>query len=172
MESVKSTYSPFRIAIACFCIVFGLGLLNLGISSMLFRVGVAGDIFDKLNRYEEISSFSVAILFIWGASLILSAKYVVEQDGIHVRHWWRHHYISWEDVVSIHFLTNFGFGYTVSIKVKRGSMWNAKLSLATVGNGHKLGKSIIEAGSTANPNIRFLGAHEYGPPPYGIFTKE
>ena len=169
MKNIKSTYSFLRVFLIGVGLAVGFGLAKLGVTSLLFRAGIAGDVFDRLSRSEEFYTLGVAVFAFWSTSIIVSAQYIVEQEGILVRHWWRKHYILWKDVERIVFQTNFGFGYVVHIK-RNDKMLPVRLVLAGVGNGHKLGKGMIEAATAANPSIHFLGAHEYGPPPYGIFT--
>ena len=167
---VQSTYNASRVLLVTIGIFTGIFIARPGIMSILFRTGIAGNIFDLISRTEEIYFLAIATLLLWTASILLSAHYVVDIDGVRVKHWWRKHYIFWEDIERITFQTNFGFGYIVHIK-KKGKKLPVRLSLAGVGNSHKLGKAIIEAATLANPKIRFLGMHEYGPPPYGIFAE-
>ena len=168
---VESTYNAIRVLLIVVGTFVGIGLARLGVMSILFRAGIIGDIFDLMSRGEELYTFAVSLFLLWGVSVVISAQYEVDKDGIKVRHWWRKHYVFWGDIERVTFQTNFGFGYIVHIK-KKGKVRLIRLFLAGVGNGHELGKAMIEAATLANPEIRFLGMHEYGPPPYGIFTEK
>jgi hypothetical protein len=100
----------------------------------------------------------------------ISTSLVVSLEGIRVRSLWGSREVSWREVQTLHFQTNYFNKYSARIVLDDPDKRPVGLLLGLLGNSHELGKALVEAAYTSNPEIRFSGAHHYGPPPYGIFS--
>jgi hypothetical protein len=163
-QIITSQQSLWSVLLSLFGLVCGVAFLKFGIDALTGRI--------SQGAFLMVAALLSGFLVLLGASIGLTSNYKVSLQGINVNHWWRRQYIKWADVSRITFITNLGWGYVVSIKLKSDQKREIALIPAFLGNGHQLSKAIIEAATLANPRINFVGMHEYGPPPYGIFTNK
>lgn len=95
----------------------------------------------------------------------------IDREGVKYRSLWGKWRVRWLDVEEVNVRTNFYGSYGVRLLASREN--NRRFSFFTgyAQNGHELGIAILEASSTANPSMRFTGAHRYGPHPFGMFLE-
>jgi hypothetical protein len=163
--NVKSGYSLWSVVFATVFGIFG-GII-------LIKVGIE-ELFLHQNQDVMIILFSLplGVILLNVALIALFAKYEVTVDRISVKHWWKHRSADWKNIEVVTLYNYWGWGYNVRIKLINNIEQDIILFPSFVGNNHNIVKAIIEAATLSNPSIRFVGIHEFGPPPYGIFVEK
>jgi hypothetical protein len=123
-----------------------------------------------LTLFETFVGIAFLALIAWGFTSALTLKVTVTREGIVVRKLRHQFTYSWNEVYAINVMPNFFWSYNLILGVperKRGLF----LLTSFLGNGHTVIKAILEAAQAANPEVKLVGWHHFGPPPYGIFPE-
>lgn len=159
---IKSRHGSWSVLFNVFGLTGGLGCLFLATNRLVVGVWLSP---------STLLLTAAGVLLTLTVVTALSLRLVITLDGLMVKSVWGSRKVAWREVTEVRLQTNF-FGKYTAILYFHPPGRGIGLLLGLLGNDHELAKALLEAASTSNPHVSLTGSHHYGPPPYGVFSRE
>jgi hypothetical protein len=137
-------------------------------------IGVAGIVNGTLKGLElKVISLVMAVILPTFLLTLITSRYTVTRKGVATRSIWRSRQIMWNEVKALKLVPTYFQVFNIQI-ILCSSNRHVGLLTAFMSNRNELHKAIIEAARASNPNVELNDwvIHEYGQPPYGIFSMQ